>query len=209
MGQSYSSCTNGEEEESKKNAFVNVEEPEKGDTETTFTVLEKISKAKTRNVVFVDTTITPCSTMDTESPSDSEGEEENKGHDSVAAEEAERVDFWKASLKQTISDETDNAKVVLIDTNTTMSISTMNMMATEGVSIIEDLRQTAIEKTKVASAHEARKCSKKKKKTSTQMASTATPGKTPKKSTRSRKHKTPKKERAYAQVADANMVTVK
>jgi hypothetical protein len=208
MGQSYSSCTNGEEEESKKNAFVNVEETEKGDTETTFAVLEKISKANTRNVVFVDT-ITPCSTMDTESPSNSEGEEENKGHVSVAAEEAEKVDFWKASLKQTISDETDNAKVVLIDTSTTMPISTMNMKTTECGPIIEDLEHTAIEKTKVAPAHEARKCAKKKKKTSTQMVSKATPGKTPRKSTRSRKHKTPKKERAFAQVVDVNVVTVK
>jgi hypothetical protein len=139
--------------------------------------------------------------MDTESPSHSEGEEGNKGNVFVAAKEAEKVDFWKASLKQTISYETNATNMVFVDALS--PCSTMDTEATEDLSVIEDLEQTAIEKTAVTPARKKKWNANRKKKTSTQIMSKATPGKTPKKSTRSRKHKTPKKERTYAQVVAA------
>lgn len=185
MGQSHSYCTDGEEG-NKTNVFVAVEEEvdKLVDTETTFTVLEKISDeaANTTEVVFVDT-VTPCSsTMDTEV--------------------AEDLNFWETSLKQTISDEANTTKVVFVDTISPCSTTTTdNTEATEGIvsDMEQEFEQTACEKMVVA-APTPKKTPKnvnRKKKTYHK----ATPGKTPKKSTRSKKHKTPKKERTYAQIA--------
>lgn len=205
MGQSHSYCTDGKES-NKANAFITVEEVEEMDTEAIFTFVENISKAaNTANDAALVNTITPCSsTMNTK--------------------EANHVNFWETSLKQTIiSDEAANTTTVMfVDTIPPCSTTDTDTEATtegdnteeakEGImSDMEFFKQTVSVKMAMASTpkKKSNKVVNKNKKTyskaTTPRMTSKAPGKTPKKSTRTKKHKTPKKkEKTYAQVIVAS-----